>query len=245
MDRVRRLASKLSWRTAISGTVAIIVLAAVIWMFAAQGPAAGLVFAVAVAAVGIVVRNPWEQTPRPTLTLEVGGVEVDKVLLGRRRALDVEELVADARRGTDLIAAGARIAVVTGKYLPPTADDYSEFEVRANAYEQQLRAWVESVEAFLKARSRVLVARVSQQNPTQVDALKARVELSFPPQFRSVSALPMPQPEPDLPEFPRRPSALSLTADNATMAERSRSLSSRMRHRGGEFSVRPPRWPAC
>jgi type I restriction enzyme R subunit len=24
-----------------------------------------------------------------------------------------------------------------------------------------------------------------------------------------------------------------------------RSLSSRMRHRGGEFSVRPPRWPAC
>jgi TatD DNase family protein len=31
----------------------------------------------------------------------------------------------------------------------------------------------------------------------------------------------------------------------AAAARGARSLSSRMRHRGGEFSVRPPRWPAC
>jgi len=198
--------------------VVLLVLVGLVWMFVSQGVAPGLVFTTAVAAVAIVIYNPWEQRPQPAIALEVDGEDADRVVLGRRRALDVAALVEDARHETEIISAGAGLTgVITGLYLPPRAADHDEFKDRVGDYLTSVREWLVDVEVFLDARARILVGRAVQSNPARVDASKARVGLSFPPGFRRAS-LPTPPAEPKQPEFPRHRSPLAIMGDAASFA---------------------------
>src|ERR1035441_8376550 len=105
MPRFRELRKHVRWSLLLGVLVA---LAALVWMFASQGVAAGLVFAVALAAIVVAVWNPWEQHPRPELHLLVDGqTATGTVLAGRRRVLDTAALLEDALRETDLATNGS------------------------------------------------------------------------------------------------------------------------------------------
>lgn len=135
------------------------------------------------------------------------------VIVGRRRALDVESLVRDAVRSARSQAprGGLTTAMAIGsQWAPPTGADRERFNVEVDAYAERVRDWLTEVDAFLVDHSRILIAEVVQTNPTAVDAREARVLVSFPPAFQPVDELPEIPERPDVPRFPRRRSALSL-----------------------------------
>jgi hypothetical protein len=210
MPRFRELRSHVRWSLVLGVLVA---LAALVWMFASQGVAAGLVFAVALVAVVVALWNPWEQHPRPELHLVADGqTSAGAVLAGRRRALDTSALLEDVLRETDLATKGSMMMsasrLIQG-FVPPSAQDQREYAKLVEAYTEQFPSWLEKVDDFLIENSRLLVADVVTTNDTKLDAEDARITLSFPAGF-SEGELLSPPTEPTQPEFPYRRSALSV-----------------------------------
>jgi hypothetical protein len=140
--------------------------------------------------------------------------EVDGVIVGRRRALDIDALVDDAVRSACAQAPGAGVLptalALSHQSAEPTAGDHEAFHVQVAEYVEEFRAWLGEIDAFLTDRARILAAEIVQTNPSSIDALEARVTARLSTAFEPVTDLPEPPDAPARPKFPRRRSPLSL-----------------------------------
>lgn len=149
--------------------------------------------------------DSWAAAPPP---------DADGLIIGRRRALDVDALVEDAVRSARAQAPGAGVLsealAWSGQWAEPTTADHDAFDAQVAQYADQVREWLAEIEAFLTDRSRILVAEIVQTNPSSMDALEARVAARFPLTFEPVTDLPEVPDAPAQPKFPRRRSPLAL-----------------------------------
>jgi hypothetical protein len=210
VERFQTTIGKLTWRVGGTALLLIAGVAAVVWMYFAHGLAAAIVVAIPVIGVGVAAHNPWEKRPRPDLRLESNGQETCHVVLGRRRSLSVDALVADAVRMAKESAPISN-ALLMGAgliYQKPTDADHAKFAGLVEAYGKEVRDWLADVDEFLRTQCLTLVARVVELNPTHTDAVDALVDLTFPISFRAVSSPPTPPDEVPVPQFPLRRSGM-------------------------------------
>ena len=147
-----------------------------------------------------------EEEAQEPPTVEVGAT----LGFGRRRPLDREAVLADAVTQARRRAPGNNRAIdslMAGKMAPleaPSASDHELFAQQVGEYEEEMRDWLEEVEAYLAARWPILVAKVELSNEAAVDAEEARVVLGFPAGFSALEDPPEVEEQPQAPEFPRR-----------------------------------------
>ncbi len=167
---------------------------------------AGVVLATlaTIASVALQVRNPFEPRPKPLLTLRpVDGEETTNfAITAVRRPVDVEAVVEEALATARALAKSTGI-VKLYEFAKPTQADHDKFEEALTTYADDVRAWAQESETWLRTRATAFVADVVQHNPTSVDAIDAGLHLFFPPGTVEYEETDPPE-APELPSFPRR-----------------------------------------
>jgi hypothetical protein len=195
---------------------AVVLLGAVVYVLDTDGVlpvivgiAAVLGALAAIAQAVLQVWNPFEPRPKPHLTLRpVDGEETTSFTVRTiLRPVDVDAVVKEAEATARALVSTTGL-VAMSQYAKPSKADHDKFEDALATYKEDVRAWAQEGEAWLRAQARVLVAEVIHHNPSSVDALEAAIYIFLPPESEEYEEIEPPE-VPKRPMFPRRKSALA------------------------------------
>jgi len=174
---MKRIKSISWWRW----LVAAVPVAAIVYVSLNESLATVIAIVAAIAAVVVVIWNPFAARPRPHLLLRPSGAEaVTNVALGDHwRPVDIDAVVDTAEQIARPSSMGA-LRWLGGFAAKPTDSDLATFRSEVDEYLVEMRTWAEAAAEWLATHASVLDCHVFQENDSAVDAEDAKVTVVFP-----------------------------------------------------------------